>query len=305
MSVISPSDLPATDAVALASGAAVEAVREEAKLVSPAPSSPGGVGRRIVNMLPPLGVLALVIAGWYATSYFVMDAERRKFALPPLHRIVSEGFMDGEYMGEVMSALWNTTFVALVGLVVSIALGTLIAVAMAQRPWVERSLYPWVIFVQTIPILAIGPLMLVWAGPSTKSRIITCVLISIVPIIINTLFGLKSVERGMQDLFTLQNVSRRTRLFKLQLPSALPSIFTGLRIAAGLCVIGALVGEFFFRVGPKGLGQLIDTQRYSVRGPEMFTAVLMACFLGLVVFWMFNWISNRLLRSWHESVASH
>jgi NitT/TauT family transport system permease protein len=301
MSLVSP----ATAAPSIAD-AAPGLIPDVAVLDSPtAAAAPVVKKRRLLNMLPPLGVLAAVVAGWYYTSYFVMDEARRRFALPPIHRIFTEGFWNREFMGDIVSALWTTTFVALVGLIASIVIGVAVAIAMSQRPWVERSLYPWVVFIQTIPILAIGPLMLVWAGPSTKSRIITCVLISIVPIIINTLFGLKSVDRGMQDLFTLQQVSKRTRLFKLQIPAATPAIFTGLRIAAGLSVIGALVGEFFFREGPRGLGQLIDTQRYLVRGPEMFTAVLVSCFLGLVVFWSFNWISNRLLRDWHESASSH
>ena len=102
---------------------------------------------------------------------------------------------------------------------------------------------------QTIPILAIVPLIGFAFGFTFRSRVLVCVLIALFPIVTNTLFGLLSADHGQHDLFTLHGAGRWKRLWKLQFPGALPSIFTGLRISAGLSVIGAVVGDFFFLQG--------------------------------------------------------
>ena len=90
-------------------------------------------------------------------------------------------------------------------------------------------------------------------------------------------------------------------MFKLQLPAALPAIFTGFRISAGLSVIGAIVGDFFFRQGNPGIGRLIDKYRAQLQGEQLITAIFFSSLLGIVVFWGFGYLGNRLTRSWHES----
>ena len=123
------------------------------------------------------------------------------------------------------------------------------AILMSQAKWVERSFYPYAVALQTVPILALTPLIGQFFDYNFRSRVIVCVIISLFPIIANTLFGLLSADQGHHDLFRLHGAGRWTRLWKLQFPGALPAIFTGLRISAGLSVIGAIVGDFFFRRG--------------------------------------------------------
>jgi NitT/TauT family transport system permease protein len=171
---------------------------------------------------------------------------------------------------------------------------------MGQAGWLERSLYPYAVVLQTIPILAMVPLFGYWFGFGLTARVLVCVLIALFPIIATTLFGLRSVESGHHDLFTLHGAGRLTRLVKLQLPSALPAVFTGLRISAGLSVIGAIVGDFFFRRGERGLGILIDIYRAQFQPERMFAAVILASVFGLVVFWLFGWFGRRVA-AWHES----
>ena len=125
-------------------------------------------------------------------------------------------------------------------------------------------------------------------------------MISIFPIVTNTLFGLLSADRGQHDLFTLHDVSRWTRLSKLQFPAAMPAIFTGFRIAAGLAVIGAIVGEKFFR-GEKGIGIVIDSIRSKGAYPQMYGALLLAAALGIAVFFFFGWLGKLVVGHWHES----
>jgi NitT/TauT family transport system permease protein len=138
-------------------------------------------------------------------------------------------------------------------------------------------------------------------GFGFSSRILVCVIISIFPIVSNTLFGLLSAERSQHDLFTLHDASRRTRLLKLQLPAALPAIFTGYRIAAGLSVIGAVVGELFFRRGSKGIGILMDQYRSRNQYPLTYGALVLSSLLGIAVFVFFGWLGHAIVGRWHES----
>src|ERR1043166_9084417 len=125
---------------------------------------------------------------------------------------------------------------------------------------------------QTISLLALVPLVGFWFQFGFSSRVLVCVLISLFPIITNTLFGLKSTAQAHHDLFTLQHATRIQRLLKLQLPGALPAILSGWRIAAGLSVVGAIVGDFFFRQGEPGIGRLIDDYRARLQSEQLFAA---------------------------------
>lgn len=117
----------------------------------------------------------------------------------------------------------------------------------ADEPFrsVERALFPYAVVLQTVPILAITPLLTQLFGEELGVRLVVTVLIAIFPVITNTLFGLQSTDQMHHDLFTLNHVSRRTRLWRLELPSALPSLMTGIRIASGSAVIGSVVADFF------------------------------------------------------------
>lgn len=249
------------------------------------------------NVLPPLAVLAVVLGAWYFVSYQVLD-ETEKFLLPPPHEVVTDGFLDAEVRSDQLSALWVTAQAALIGLVVAVLIGCTMAVLMSQARWVERSLYPWAILLQTVPILAIVPVIGFWFGYELFARVVVCVIIALFPLIINPLQGLLSADRGLHDLFTLAGVRPSTRLLKLQIPAALPDVFVGLQTAAGLAVVGATVGDFFFGRGDTGLGLLL--QRYSSRlaSAEMLATVLVACLLGLVVFWIFGALGRRIVGSW-------
>ncbi|TME38870.1 MAG: ABC transporter permease [Chloroflexi bacterium] len=251
-------------------------------------------------MLAPMLVFALMIGIWLAISYVLLEP-RRRFLMPPPQDVVRVGLLDPRNFSEILGALWSTTQVAIVGLAVAVAVGTLVPVAMIQARWIEWSIYPWAVVLQTIPILAIVPLIGFWFQFGFSSRVLVCVLISLFPIITNTLFGLKSSDQAHHDLFTLQRASRIQRLLKLQLPGALPAIVSGWRIAAGLSVVGAIVGDFFFRQGDPGIGRLIDDYRARLQSEQLFAAVALSSLLGLVVFWGFGLLGTLLVGSWHES----
>lgn len=263
----------------------------------------GRRGRAVAQVVAPLVVFALVIGIWLFISFVLLEP-RRRFLMPPPLEVVQVGFLDSRNLSEILGGLWATTQVAVVGLAVAIAIGTIVPVAMIQARWIEWSIYPWAVVLQTIPILAIVPLIGFWFQFGFSSRVLVCVLISLFPIITNTLFGLKSSDQAHHDLFTLQGASRLQRLLKLQLPGALPAIVSGWRIAAGLSVVGAIVGDFFFRQGDPGIGRLIDDYRARLQSDQLFAAVGLSSLLGLVVFWAFGLLGKLLVGSWHESHRS-
>lgn len=250
--------------------------------------------------LPPVAVAAIVIGIWYLISYLALDPGRR-FLLPPLQQVLSVGFGDPLNRSDILSSLGVTATVSLAGLAIAIAIGTLFAIAMSQARWMERSLFPWAVVLQTIPILAIIPVIGFWFGYGYSARLIVCVLISLFPITTNTLFGLRSADAAHRDLFRQRGASRWQVLVKLELPGALPSVFTGWRISAGLSVIGSIVGDFFFQEGPVGLGRLINGYTQNLQSDQLFAAVIVASLLGLAVFLAFGLLARLVVGSWHDS----
>jgi NitT/TauT family transport system permease protein len=258
-------------------------------------------GRRFArNVLPPLALGALLLGIWYFISYVVLDP-KRQFLLEPPHKVVQVGFLTWDNLHEMLDGLWSSTKVAIIGLAISIVLGVAIAVLMSQARWIERGVFPYMVMLQAIPILAIVPLISFWFGTGQESRIIVCVIISLFPIIVNTLFGLQSADQGMHDLFTLEHAGRATRLTKLMFPAALPAMFAGLRISAGLSVIGAIVGDFFFGQGEAGIGQLLRKYANRLLGEQLLAAVIISSMLGIAVFLFFGWLQNKAIGRWHNT----
>jgi NitT/TauT family transport system permease protein len=251
---------------------------------------------------PPLAVFGAFIGVWYGAHHLVLS-EQRKFIVPPPHRVIDRAFFDDQARAELWQGLVNTGRIALIGFVIAAAAALFGAVVMAISRVFERALFPYAVALQTIPVLALVPLFSVWFGPTRTARVVTCVLVALFPILTSFLFGLKSIDRGHVDLFRLNKAGLRTRLFKLQLPAALPSIFTGLRIGAGLCVIGALVADFFFTRGDLGLGRLLNNYAKRLEYEKLFGGVILASFLGVAIYLLIGWLGNRVLRNWHESEA--
>lgn len=258
----------------------------------------------IKDYLGPIIVFGLFIGAWYLLSLVILPPEKR-FMLPTPNKVITEGFLvwrTGESRGlqPILLSLWDSAKVALMGLFITIVVGMALAVLMSSSRWLERATWPYLVAVQSAPVLALTPLIRALIDGAQKQRVLVVVLIAVFPIVSNTLFGLLSAEKSQHELFTLQGASRWTRLTKLQFPAALPNIFVGLRISAGLAVIGAVVGDFYFRQGGVvGIGAQIDVYRNRLWGPELITAIIMASVLGLVVFLFFGWLSRAVIGKWH------
>jgi NitT/TauT family transport system permease protein len=256
--------------------------------------------RPVLAWLGPSVTFLAFLGLWYLVSE-VLLANDLRFLLPPPHEVVRESFLDSFNRVELFKALGLSATVAMVGLAIAIVIGMAVAIAMSQAPWVERSLYPYAVVLQCVPILALVPVIGFWFEFGFTSRIIVCVLIALFPIISNTLFGLRSVDDTQRDLFRLHHGGRLISLWKLELPAALPAIFAGFRISAGLSVIGAIVGDYFFKQGDPGIGILIDLYRSRLQTPQMFGAVILASLFGVLVFWVFGIVGRLAVGKWHES----
>jgi NitT/TauT family transport system permease protein len=208
---------------------------------------------------------------------------------------------------DLLASLWTTTEAALIGFLFSALGGVAAGILLAASSLVRRAFYPYTVFFQTVPIVAIAPLMMIWCGPGLVAVSLCAFIVSVFPVIANTLAGLLSTDPALEDLFRLYGASPWARLWKLRLPSALPSIFTGLRIAAGLAVIGTVVGEFLVGLfGPEeGLGVRIVSAKKIGHTDEVFAAVLIASLLGLAMFAAINLAAKLLLGRWHASEQDH
>ncbi|WP_223408661.1 ABC transporter permease [Occultella gossypii] len=247
---------------------------------------------------PVLLALAGIAAIWYLVSLAVLPQDQR-FLLPPPHEVFSRALTNSALMTPMLEALGRTVVVAMIGLVIAVVLGIGWAVVMSSSGWAERILYPYAVIMQTIPILALVPLIGIWFGYGFPARVIVCVIIALFPMISNTLFGLQSASPSAHDLFTLNKATALQRLTKLKFPAALPSIFTGLRNAAGLSVIGAMVGDYFFQQGPVGIGGLLRTYTLRLQMDALFTAIALTAVFGVLVFTIFAVLDRLVIGRWY------
>lgn len=255
---------------------------------------------RPMQIIGPALTAAVAIGLWYFAGEFLMS-EGRQFLVPPPHEVFGKSIFDPGIRGELVEGFLITGRAAVVGLAIAIAIGLVTAVIMSQALWMETSLYPFAVLLQTVPILAIVPLIGLLFGFNFTSRVIVTTIIALFPIITNTLFGLKSPDRNQRDLFLLHNASRLQTLMKLHFRAAVPAVFAGFRISAGASVIGAIVGEFFFRQGEPGLGILLDQYRAQLRMNELYGAIFYSAALGLIMFRFFGWLGRRLTKNWIET----
>ena len=254
----------------------------------------------LVEVVGPFIVFWIVIGVWYFISYRLLKPHRR-FLMPPPHRVLDVAFLDGRNRSELLNGLWNSTKVAMVGLAIAIVLGMLFAIIMSQAKWIERSLFPYAVVLQTIPILALVPLIGFWFDFNFRSRVIVCVLIAIFPIINNTLFGLLSADQGQHDLFTLHEASRFTRLWRLQLPAGMPAIFAGFRIAVPYAIGGAVIAELIS--SNRGLGYLVQTGAMNFDTTQVFVAILAATLIVHAFIAVID-IGERFLLRWRPRGAN-
>ena len=251
------------------------------------------------NIVPPILVLIIFLLVWtLGASLYNMP-----FLLPnPLE--VAQAFVTDFDM--VIGGLWITFQEALYGYLLAIFIGVTSAAIMSQSRILERSFYPYAILLQTLPAVAVAPLIVLWFGFEMRSVVIISLIISLFPIINNTLLGLKSTSINLVELFQMHNQSRFVNFFKLRLPAAIPNVIAGMRISAGLSVIGAIVGEFIIGSGSEGggVGVMIMYAQADMATALVIALIFTATGLGFAFFSIVSLLGHYLLRNWHESEIS-
>jgi NitT/TauT family transport system permease protein len=254
---------------------------------------------RILRIALPILVLAIGLLIWHLVIQI--------FAIPPFV-LPSPGIVLATLVADG-SLLWNSLLVTLgitfEGFLLAAVGGIGFAILFNQLRLVEYSLYPYAVILQVTPIVAVAPLLLIYL-PQHLAVLACAWIVAFFPVLANTTLGLNSVDHNLLSLFELYKASRWQVLWNLKLPSALPQMLAGLRIAGGLSLIGAVVAEI--AAGSAGAGSglayRIAESGYRLNIPRMFAALLLLSLAGVAIFFTLSAISHLLLRRWHESAIA-
>jgi NitT/TauT family transport system permease protein len=259
-------------------------------------AAPEQAGLRLVRILLPLVVLAAGVAVW---ELVVRLNHIPPYVLPGPIAVFATLISDWPVLAQ---SLLTTLLTTLEGFVAAGIGGIALALLFNQSKWLEYSLFPYAVILQVTPVIAIAPLLLIYL-PQQTAVIVCAWIVAFFPVLSNTTLGLNSVDRNLAGLFQLYGASRAQTLAYLKLPSALPFILGGLRIAGGLSLIGAVVAEI--AAGSAGAGSglayRIAESGYRLNIPRMFAALLLLSAAGIVIYGLLALISHLVLRRWHES----
>lgn len=261
---------------------------------SPAAAIGAGAARMTGLLMPFVGVGALLLLWALITAAFKIP----DYLLPSPISVVRRAFIEWR-------TLVNQTGYTLIEIVAGFLGSVLIGIPMAfavvlSRP-IERIVLPLVVASQAIPKVAIAPILVIWLGFGLFPKIVISFLIGFFPVLVSTIAGLKSVETEMIDLVRSMGASTMKIIFRVRLPSALPQIFSGLKVAIALSVVGAIVGEF---VGAdRGLGYLLLTATGALDGTLVWAALLVLIGLGILLFQIVAAVERVAIR-WHVSIRA-
>ena len=241
----------------------------------------------LLDKYPAWIFLALLLSVW---EWVVAQQWVASYLLPSPTQIFHTTV---ELWPEIQAATLSTAHSIAWGLGLSIVSGVALALLFFAIPLARRAILPFCIFFQTVPIISIAPLLVIWFGFGQPTVQASAFIVSLFPILANTLTGLQETDPHLKELFRLYRPSPWQLIFKLQIPSAIPYILTGIKISAGLAVIGAIVGEF---IAGGGLGSLIDAARTQQRVDLVFSGVVMSSVLALLLVFIIEVVSRVLLR---------
>lgn len=243
-------------------------------------------------LMPALVLFLGVLAAW---EVVVRALEVPAYILPSPMAIAGEVVAKGP----VLSAdLGWTMLEALLGFLVGSSAAFLAATIFVHVPLAERAVFPWAVVLQTVPIVAIAPLLTIWFGFALMPKIVISAIICFFPVLVNTTRGLRSVSREAFELMSVLSARRSSVFWCLRLPSSLPYVFTGLRVAATLSVIGAIVAEF--TGSDRGIGYVIVQASYRIDTKLMFAGITLSS-LGGILFFNLIGLVERIVISWPDA----
>jgi ABC-type nitrate/sulfonate/bicarbonate transport system permease component len=248
------------------------------------------VRSRVGAAIPAVILFAALLGVW---ELVIVVTNQPDYILPPFWQVASSAVDQSDIL---LPALWVTLKEVVLGFIVAVVVGMALAIGIVHSRTVERAVLPVVIASQAIPVIAIAPVLLIWFGFGMTSKVIMGAIVAFFPVVINATAGLTSVENDSLALMRSLSASRRDIFFKLRLPGAMPLIFAGLKNAAVISVIGAIVGEW---VGAtEGLGPVMMAANASYQTPLVFAAILYLAVVG-VSFFLAVSLAERVVLRWH------
>ena len=250
-----------------------------------------------LKYLGPIAAFVLFISLWQAIPTLL---DIKPFILPKPTDVVNAAIKDWDLLWPAMQI---TVVEAVIGFILSAVIGIGVSILLASSRIIEISLYPYAVILQTIPVIAVAPIVVIWFGSGFNSIVIISFLIGFFPIVSNTLMGLNSVDKNMGDLFQLYNASKWQTMWKLRIPAAMPYMMSGLKVSCTLSIIGAITGEYIAGIGggKGGLGYAITVAAVQLKTPYLFACAIAGAIFGIVFYLLVSFISRLVLKSWHES----
>jgi NitT/TauT family transport system permease protein len=267
--------------------------------MSERPVRPSGRAEDVLRLALPIILLALGIVVWELVVHLKGIPP---YVLPAPSLVFATLVSDWSLLSESLAVTLVTT---LEGFVLALIGGVGLALLFNLSRMVEYSLYPYAVILQVTPVVAIAPLLLIYLPQ--QAAVLACAwIVAFFPVLANTTLGLNSVDHNLVDLFRLYGASRTQVLWRLKLPSALPYILGGLKIAGGLSLIGAVVAEIAAGAAGagSGLAYRISESGYRLNIPRMFAALVLLSVVGILIYFALSFLSHLLLRRWHESAVS-
>ena len=251
--------------------------------------------KRFLSFLAPIFTFILLLCSWELVVSF---QNIPKYILRAPTDIFSSILLNYE---DLLLSTFITFRITILAFLIASFLAIFIAILFSQSKIIELSLYPIAVIFQVTPVVAIAPLILIWVGLDNAEYaiLILAIIVAFFPVLANTNLGIRSVEKNLSELFSLYEATRFKRLFKLQLPYALPFILTGMKTSIGLALIGAVVAEFVAGSGTStGLAWRIIEAGNRLDVPKLFAALILLVVLGIVLFLLMSLIEKLLLRRW-------
>lgn len=261
-------------------------------------SASPSTGIRSIRFASSAGlVLSVAVAGLLCWELIVAFCALPPALLPTPRQVLIAAVQHRE---SLLRGTITTGVAATAGLIVAITVGSLIGVLFSQSRRIRMAFFPYVVFLQTAPVVAIAPLLIIWSGYRFRTVVIVTVIICLYPIINNVTAGLAAINRDLSDLFRLYGANRAQRLLRLQVPTAIRYLMLGAKTSSGLAVIGAIVAEFFVGNGSNydGLGTLMTGWQGLMRTDALIAALFASTLLGLLLFGAVALVANTLLRRW-------
>jgi len=241
------------------------------------------------------GAIVIFVLLFVAWELAVRLTGVKEYLLPPPSKVWTEFWKRHEI---VAGGAWITTQEILAGYALAVVVSIPLALAVAYSRFMERAVYPVIVFLQIVPKIAIAPLFIIWFGFGFMPKLLLVFLLSFFPIVVSSIAGFKSADRDVMDFARTTGASAMKMFWKIRLPQALPHIFTGLKVGAALAATAAVVAEFV--ASDRGLGYLLLQYNGQLDTPMVFATIVVLSLIGLVVYYAVE-IVERIAIPWHVS----